>query len=225
MHMSVLVPKRMATSTLGASVSVTSQTGITVCSSTWLVHMTPVKVVTAIQARLRIAGMPSGFTRGSLLRTSWLASGSRRIAALLARNSTALSAGSPAERVGAEGDGPGAEEGADAEADVEGGVHVGPGLDPLRRREDVDDIGAVGRPAQRARDLHGHREGDVLGEAVDERPRQEQRPLDDGAEGPHALGAEVVDQLAHGYRDHEARDRSDGEADPDLRPGTGRRRG
>ena len=93
MHMTVLVPKRIATSTLGASVSVTSHTGITVCSSTWLVHITPVKEVTAIQARLRMAGMPSGFARGSLLRTSWLASGSRRIAALLARKSTALSTG------------------------------------------------------------------------------------------------------------------------------------
>ncbi len=66
---------------------------MTVCSSTWLVHMTPVKNVTAIQLRLRMAGMPSGFTRGSELRTSWVASGSRGIAALLRRNSTALTRG------------------------------------------------------------------------------------------------------------------------------------
>ena len=43
MHISVLVAKSAASSTRGASVSDISHSGITVCSSTWLVISTPLK--------------------------------------------------------------------------------------------------------------------------------------------------------------------------------------
>jgi hypothetical protein len=53
MHITVLVPNRKASSTRGASVSWTSQSGITTLSSTWLVQNTPPKKVVRSQPRLR----------------------------------------------------------------------------------------------------------------------------------------------------------------------------
>ena len=162
---------------------------------------------------------PGSFSlRSSGVRSSWEALGSRRIAAALTRNTTAVNHGQGLEHhVGLEGQGDAAEQRAEGEADVERGVHVGPRLHPLVRREHVDRVGAVGGAAQGADDLHGDRHRDVAAEAVDERPHREQAGLAGRAQRPHPLGPVAVDHLARRQRGDERRDAGDGQPEPDLR--------
>ncbi len=55
----VLVPYSQASTTFGASVSATSQSGITVISSTWWVPSTPFRKVISTKGRLRSAARGS----------------------------------------------------------------------------------------------------------------------------------------------------------------------
>ena len=133
MHITVLVPNKKASSTRGASVSWTSQSGMTMLSRTWLVQSTPTKNVLVIQPKLRSGPGPGTLTlRSSGVRSSCEALGSRRIAAGVDHE---RDRGEPRERVqdrvGVEGQGDAADQRAEGEADVERGVHVGPGDHPL----------------------------------------------------------------------------------------------
>ena len=95
MHITVFVPNRKASSTRGASVSSTSQSGITMLSSTWLVQKTPPKNVVSSQPGLRSGPGPGTFTlRSSGVRSSCEARGSRLIAAALTRKTAAVNQGS-----------------------------------------------------------------------------------------------------------------------------------
>ena len=160
MQSTVLVPNSQASSTWGASVASTSHSGITTLSSTWLVHRMPVKKVARIQPVLRTGPGPVGFTRASPLATlrSWGAAGSRVIQNALRHQQPAANSGVQRMTVRL----PVASamppiSGAEGEADVERGVHVGLGLDPLlgaarrgRRRGGPTAGGAEGREARRA---------------------------------------------------------------------------
>ena len=64
MHITVLVPNSHASSQWGASVASTSQSGITTLSSTWLVHMVPLKRLHSIQPTLCSGPRPRGLRRG-----------------------------------------------------------------------------------------------------------------------------------------------------------------
>ena len=95
MHITVLVPKRKASSTRGASVSSTSHSGITMLSSTWLVQKTPEKNSVSSQPGLRSGPGPGTFTlRSSAVRSSWGARGSRPIATALTRKTAVVNHGS-----------------------------------------------------------------------------------------------------------------------------------
>ena len=96
MHMTVFVASSSATSHRGASVSLTTHSGITMCSRTWLVQETPSRKVVAIQPGLRSGPGPGTLAlRSSGVLESWEASGSRVIAAALTRKTDAVNHGSP----------------------------------------------------------------------------------------------------------------------------------
>ena len=97
MHSTVLVAKSQASSQRGESVYSTSHSGITVCSSTWLLHSVPVKVVTRSQPTLRSAPGPGSFsvTTPAARRSSWGALGSRVIQTELAIPMASAKNGTP----------------------------------------------------------------------------------------------------------------------------------
>ncbi len=95
MHITVLVPKRKASSTRGASVRSTSHSGMTTLSSTWLVHSTPMKKVALSHPTLRSGPGPGSCTRRcSGLRSSWGALGRRMIEIALTTKITPVHQGS-----------------------------------------------------------------------------------------------------------------------------------
>jgi hypothetical protein len=67
----------------------------------------------------------------------------------------------------------------------------------LVRRQYADRVGAVRRTAQGADDLHPDGHHEIALEVGDERPQREHRRLARRADGPHLLGPEPVDELAH----------------------------
>ena len=78
MHITVLVPKRNASTTQGASVFSTSHSGMTRLRITWLVHSVPLKKLASIHPTFFIGPGPGILTlRSSAVFRSCGASGSR----------------------------------------------------------------------------------------------------------------------------------------------------